>query len=300
MKKISLFIALLIFNISCIEKNKKDNFSKQTDSIKIETINSEDISNQENEWKKIEIPDGDLTPEQIVEYIATLKGWIYQPEKTNIDVDDLAEKLSNRIVGSINSQKSYNFDEILKLDTKLEKEKIKVYSLGHDSGGTRGFINYPIIVWEDNNQKKYAFNLSNDIKCGFEEIHKLSDNLYLLIGYESGSGAGYQSIVYLIEIKKDKLNNKYCGFVKRPYLNFRNGKYSFNNKTKILEYKEGSTDNLDNIFYYPDRYGEYVTDSITAKKMKLMIEDDYYEKREFRLKFNGKSFVGLKTNIINH
>ena len=103
-----------------------------------------------------------------------------------------------------------------------------------------------------------------------------------------------------ISEKKDKLNNKYCGFVKRPYLNFRNGKYSFNNKTKILEYKEGSTDNLDNIFYYPDRYGEYVTDSITAKKMKLMIEDDYYEKREFRLKFNGKSFVGLKTNIINH
>ena len=175
----------------------------------------------------------------------------------------------------------------------MKKEKIKVYSLGHDSGGTRGFINYPIIVWEDNNQKKYAFNLSNDIKCGFEEIYKLSDNLYLLIGYESGSGAGYQSIAYVLEIKNDKLNNKYYGFVRRPYINFRNGKYNFNNVTKILDYKEGATDNLDNIFYYPDRYGEYVTDSITAKKMKLMIENDYYEKREFRLKFNGKSFVGF-------
>jgi hypothetical protein len=292
MKKFLLVITLLIFNMSCVEKTTEGNFNKQLDSAKIQSNNDENLENHEPEWIKIEIPNGDLTSEQIVEYVATLKGWIYQPDKTNIDVDDLATKLSDRIVGSINSQKSYNLSKILKLDTKFDNEKIKVFSLGHDSGGTRGFINYPIIVWEGDNKKQYAFNLSNDIKCKFEEIHKLANNLFLLIGYESGSGAGYQSIAYVIEIKNDKLNNKYCGFVRRPYLNFRNGKYSFNNKTKILDYKEGSTDNLDNIFYYPDRYGEYVTDSITAKKMKLFIEDDYYEKLEFRLKFNGKSFVG--------
>lgn len=292
MKKFLLVITLLIFNVSCVEKTTEGNFNKQLDSVKIQSNNDENLENHEPEWIKIEIPNGDLTSEQIGEYVATLKGWIYQPDKTNIDVDDLAAKLSDRIVASINSQKSYNLSKILKLDTKLDNEKIKVFSLGHDSGGTRGFINYPIIVWEGDNKKQYAFNLSNDIKCKFEEIHKLANNLFLLIGYESGSGAGYQSIAYVIEIKNDKLNNKYCGFVRRPYLNFRNGKYKFNNETKILDYKEGSTDNLDNIFYYPDRYGEYVTDSITVKKMKLMIEDDYYEKRKFRLKFNGKSFVG--------
>ena len=292
MKKFLLVITLLIFNMSCVEKTTEGNFNKQLDSVKIQSNNDENLENHEPEWIKIEIPNGDLSSEQIVEYVATLKGWIYQPDKTNIDVDDLAAKLSDRIVASINFQKSYILNKILKLDTKLDNEKIKVFSLGHDSGGTRGFINYPIIVWEGDNKKQYAFNLSNDIKCKFEEIHKLADNLFLLIGYESGSGAGYQSIAYVIEIKNDKLNNKYCGFVRRPYLNFRNGKYKFNNETKILDYKEGATDNLDNIFYYPDRYGEYVTDSITAKKMKLMIEDDYYEKREFRLKFDGKSFVG--------
>lgn len=291
MKIFLLVIILLIFNMSCVKKTTEENYNKQPDAFREQT--NDNLENQEPEWVKIEIPNGDLTSEQIVEYVAILKGWIYQPDKTNIDVDDLAANLSDRIVASINSQKSYNLSKILKLDTKLDNEKIKVFSLGHDSGGTRGFINYPIIVWEGDFKKQCAFNLSNDIKCKFEEIHKLANNLFLLIGYESGSGAGYQSIAYVIEIKNDKLNNKYYGFVRRPYINFRNGKYNFNNVTKILDYKEGATDNLDNIFYYPDRYGEYVTDSITAKKMKLMIENDYYEKREFRLKFNGKSFVGF-------
>lgn len=298
MKKILLLISILIFTVSCIKKTAEEDFLNQNDSVKIDTNKNKNISKkneiEEPEWVKIEIPNGDLTAEQTMNFVGTLKGWIYQPNKSNIDITDLAEKLSDRIVSSINSQKSYNLNKILKLNAKLKKENIKIYSLGHDSGGTRGFINYPIIVWEGKNKKQCAFNLSKDIKCEFEEIHKLTNNLYLLIGYESGSGSGYQSIVYVIEIKNDKLNNKYCAFVNRPYLNFRNGKYSFNNKTKILYYKVDSTDNLDNIFYYADRYGEYVTDSITAKKMKLMIEDEYYGKHFFKLKFDGKTFIGLK------
>ena len=298
MKKILILISIVIIVTSCFKKTDEKYLLNQNDSVKVDSNKSNNIKNineiKEPKWEKIEIPNRDLTSEEIIDFQTTLKGWIYRPDSTNIDVQDLAEKLSDRIIGSINSQKSYNLSKILKLDAKLEKEKIQVYSLGHDSGGTRGFINYPIIVWEGENKKQYSFNLSKDIKCEFEEIHKLTNNLFLLIGYESGSGAGYQSIVYVIEIKNDKLNNKYYAFVKRPYLNFRNGKYSFNNKTKILDYKEGSTDNLDNIFYYPDRYGEYVTDSITAKKMKLMIEDEYYGKHFFKLKFDGKTFIGLK------
>lgn len=298
MNKIFLLISILIFSVSCVKTKTDDRTLNQTDSVK-ENITESKVINIKNEikvpeWEKIEIPKGDLTSEQIIDFQKTLKGWIYRPDSTNIDVDDLAEKLSDRIVGSINSQKTYELNKILKLNTKLDTENIKVYSLGHDSGGTRGFINYPIIVWKGANQKQYSFNLSKDIKCEFEEIHRLKNNLFLLIGYESGSGAGYQSIVYVIEIKKDKLNNKYCAFVKRPFLNFTSGSYNFNNKTKILEFKvdkDHSTENLDYIL--ADSYGEYETDTITIKKMKLMIEYEYYEKRSFRLRFDGKTFVGL-------
>lgn len=300
MKKILLLFSILIFTTSCIKKTAEEDFLNQNDSVKIDTNKSKNISNEneieEPEWVKIEIPNSDLTTEQIINFIGTLRGWMYQPNKSNIDITDLADKLSDRIVSSINSQKSYDLNKILKLNAQSEKENIKIYSLGHDSGGTRGFINYPIIVWGVKNKKQCAFNLSKDIKCEFEEIHKLTKDLYLLIGYESGSGAGYQSIVYVIEIKNDKLNNKYCAFVKRPYLNFQSGSYSYNKKTKILEFKldeQHSTDNLDNVFYYADRYGEYETDTITAEKMKLMIEDEYYAKRTFKLKFDGKKFVGL-------
>jgi len=192
MKKILLLISIMIFAASCVKKKTEEDFLNHNDSVKVDTIKSINRNEiKEPEWEKIEIPNGELTSEQIIDFEAMLKGWIYKPDKTNIDVVDLAEKLSDRIVASINSQKSYNLSNVLKLDAKLEKEKIQVYSLGHDSGGTRGFINYPIIVWEGENKRQYSFNLSKDIKCGFEEIHKLTKNLFLLIGYESGSGAGY-------------------------------------------------------------------------------------------------------------
>ena len=289
MKKTLLILSILF--LSCLKKTPDEKLNHQINSVKIDTIKID-----ETEWEKIDIPNGNLTSQQIIDFVATLRGWKYQPNKLNSDVADLAEQISERIVNSVNSQVYYDLNNILKLNTESENRNIKIFSLGHDSGGTRGFINYPIVVWKSKNNKQLAFNLSNDIKCEFEEIYKLTDNLYLFIGYESGSGAGYQSIAYVIEIKNDKLNNKYCAFVKRPYLNFQSGRYSYNKNSKTLEFKldeQHTLDNLDNVFYYADRYGAYETDTISAKEIKLMIENEYYEKRTFKLKFNGKTFVGF-------
>ena len=292
MKNLLILLSILIFTVSCSQKKAVEDSSKRKQSVKPVRKKPEI---KETTWEQIDIPNGDLSSAQLTDFLAKLKDWRYEPNETNLDAEDLAERLSDRIVGSINAQKSYDLDKLLSLDAKLEKDQLKIYSLGHDSGGTRGFITYPIIVWKDTIGLQHSYNLSKNIRCEFEEIHQLTDNLYLLIGYESGDGAGYQSIVYVVEIKNNRLNNSYGAFVKRPYLNFTNGKYHYNDNTAILTYKlDRDFENLAEVLSYSSVYHEYSKDSFSAKKIKEMIEHEYYEKKAFHLKFNGKTFVALK------
>lgn len=293
MKNSLILLSILLMTVSCSQKKAAEETSKRKQSV---TPVRKIPEMKETTWKQIDIPNGDLSAAQLTDFLAKLKDWRFQPYETNLDAEDLAEKLSDRIVHAINAQKSYDLDRLLCLDSKLEKDQLKIYNLGHDSGGTRGFITYPIVVWKDTTGLQYSFNLSKDIKCLFEEIHRLTDNLYLFIGYEGGSGAGYQSIVYVVEIKNNRLNNRYGAFAGRPYLNFLNGKYHYNGKTQILSYQlDGENfDYLDKVFYYPSVYKEYSKDSTSAKKIKEMIEKEYNEKHAFHLKFNGKSFVKVR------
>lgn len=294
MKKI-LLIGILGIALGCQRKENPVLKNEIQPKDTIQTIKNKDNIDH-TVFEKVIIPDGDLSKEQIAGYVGMLKYFMYQSDQKNIDADDLAENLSDRLVSAINNQIKYSLDTLLTLDAELKKESLKIYSFGFDCGGTRGFITYPIVVWKDNNNKNHAFNLSKYRNCKFEQVHQLTNNLLLLIGYESGSGAGYQSIAYVIEIKNNKLNPVYPAFVKRPFINFQSGTYTFSNKKKILKFeldKQHSTDNLNDVFYYADRYGDFETDTVSAIKLKEMIQDEYYEERTFKLKFNGKEFEGV-------
>ena len=217
--------------------------------------------------------------------IQILKKYHYSPND-KFDPIVLSEKTANLIVDLTNNDncKIENFTG-LELNTEI-KNKVKIYSFGFDGGGTGRFVFYSIIQWANNN-KLYAFNFLN---YKFDKIIDLKNDLFLLIGHDDGSI--YQSVAYIIEIKNDKINLDYNAFINRPLLVFNNGEFNYNEKTKVLNFvfNKGYHDDLNAVFY-SDEYGKFKNDTITAMKLKEMIEDEYYKDSKFHLVFNGRRFI---------
>ena len=217
---------------------------------------------------------------------------MYMHGEKNINVDDLAITVSDRIVRSINSGKTdYTLDDILGVNVQTKHRALKIYSFGHDSGGTRGFITFPILTWKDNNGNTKAFNLSEYTYCKFEEIYRLQNDLFLLLGHESGSGACHQYIAYVIEIKDDIVNAEYKAFANRPVLNLCNNSFSFDSSSKILSCDAKRSANLAMQLEDESGYGKFAKDSIDNKRLFRMLADEYYEKRTIHLKFKKGKFV---------
>lgn len=220
--------------------------------------------------------------------IQILKKYRYSP-KDKFNPIELSEKTANLIVDLTNNDncKIENFTG-LELNTEI-KNKVEIYSFGFDGGGTGRFNLYPIIQWADNN-RLYAFNFSKIINYKFDKIIDLKNDLFLLIGYDDGSL--YQSVAYIIEIKNDKINLDYKAFVNRPLLVFNNGEFNYNEKTKVLDFvfNKGYHDDLNTVFY-SDEYGKFKNDTVSAKKLKRMIENEYFINGEFHLKFNNNFFT---------
>lgn len=220
--------------------------------------------------------------------IQMLKKYRYSPND-NFNATELSNKTANLIVYLTNND-NYKIENFTGLELSSEiKNKIKIYNFGYDGGGTGRFINYPIIQWMYNN-RLYAFNFSTILNCKFDKIIDLKNDLFLLIGHDDGSI--YQSVAYIIEIKNDKINLDYKAFINRPLLVFNNGEFNYNEKTKVLNFvfNKGYHDDLNAVFY-SDEYGKFKNDTITAMKLKEMIEDEYYKDSKFHLVFNGRRFI---------
>jgi hypothetical protein len=220
--------------------------------------------------------------------IQILKNYHYAPNET-INPIELSEKTANLIVDLTNNE-NYKIENFAGLELNVEvKNKVKIYSFGFDGGGTGGSVFYSIIQW-NHNKRRYTFRFSNVLNYKFDKIIVLKNDLYLLIGHDAGSI--YQSLAYVVEIKNDTINLDYAAFINRPYLVFNNGEFIFNEKTKVLSFifNEGYHDDLNTVFY-SNEYGKFKNDTITAKKLKEMIEEQYYKDNRFHLVFNDKTFI---------
>lgn len=281
----TLFLSIFVF-YGCKHDDKRVE-SSQITLVTTDTsvpINIE-VDQSETEFIKIDIPQRNLTETELKVYADKLEGFMFMHGAKNIDAEDLAINLSDRIVSDINNGIQYNVDSILTLDA--HNTFLKAYSVKHDSGGTRGQIRYPILVWNYEG-KQHAYNLSHVLNFEIAEIHKLSKNLFLLIGYEKAYSNMINSIAYVLEIKGNKINTKYSAFINRPYLDLYNLDYTFNPKDNILTGEITEVNPYENIketFESNFRYGDYSNDSIANNELFEMIALEYFETKKIHLKF---------------
>lgn len=233
--------------------------------------------------------------------VADLAEYMYQPENSeyynNLNVEKVSKETADLIEKTINLEKT-DISQIQGLSKNAELKNISIYSFGYDCGGTRGYITYPVIQWKNNNEPK-AKDISLSMNFKVNQIVELnqSEELYLLIGHEKGDGSCQQSIAYVIKINENEIDLKYPAFIKRPYLNFCNGDFSYDQDEKILNfkmYKESNPEDLMNVFYYSYKYREFKNDTLSAKLLYEMIAENYYQNKQFNLKFDGKRFVAFE------
>lgn len=291
MKTIIRILLLSIFIFYGCKHDDKRVESAQVTPITTDTtapVNLE-VNQAETEFIKVDIPKKHLSEKELKYYADKLEGFMYMHGAKNIAAEDLAINLSDRIVSDINNGRQYNVDSILTVDAY--HTYLKAYSVKHDSGGTRGQVRYPILVWH-NEGKQYAYNLSRIRNFKIAEIHKLRKNLFLLIGYEKAYSNMINSIAYVVEIKGQRINTKYKAFVNRPYLDLYNLDYSFNQRDNILtgEITEiNPYEDIKETFASNSRYGNYANDSIANNELFHMIALEYFETKKIHLNFvNGK------------
>jgi hypothetical protein len=263
-------LLLICFLCSCSPKKQETKFVSEN---KEQTF---DFSNTyEQLEKKIQVV---IDSSQIYEF---------NPNST-FDIIAHTENTTKDIVNFINKY-SKNPDSIKGLKKNAEFENLKIYSYGFWSGGTRGFVTYSILTIETENSF-IAANISENIQAGFDSIIKLDKEFYLLLGGDKAYSNAISSIAYLVKIT-DKIDLEYPAFVNRPFLNFYNGEYEYDFKTKLLKFKGEDYERLDEVFGFKDKYTKFSDDSLSSKKLSEMIKGErYYDTKSFVLKFNGKHF----------
>jgi len=268
MKLILLFLTVILF--SCNQKRQ------ETKNI---SENQEQTFDYSDTYEKLE--------KKIQVVIDSGQIYEFNPNST-FDIISFTENTTKDIVNFINK---YNKkpDSIKSLEKNAEFENIKTYSYGFWSGGTRGFVTYSILTIEKENSF-IAANISENIQARFDSIIKLDNELYLLLGGDKAYSSAYSNIAYLVRIT-DRIDLEYPAFVNRPFLNFYNGTYEYDFKTKLLKFIGEDYERLDEVFGYKDKYTKYADDSLSSNKLYEMIKGErYYDTKCFVLKFNGKTF----------
>jgi hypothetical protein len=202
---------------------------------------------------------------------------------TLFEVDESIEKLDANIGYIVESINSKNLDistfKILRKDAEFDKY-IKIYSLNNLSNGTRALVTLPIIQW-NNEGKLYAARLHEYTEATYDHIYRLNsqNNLYLLLGNAKGDGSCHFNYAYVIQIKNDEINLEYPAFGGRPYLNFCNGVFTFNEANQELNYRliENTIESLDEIMFWYDHYGKFSEDTISARKIIDAVSPSYYK-----------------------
>lgn len=200
----------------------------------------------------------------------------------DFDVDKYSEETSVLLTNlfkqkHIDSNSFKDFNNLSLSAKTNESLQVHIYNFGFNSGGSRGWITHPVIQWRDRNGVHYAYNLSMNINCRFNQIHKLTattGSLYLLIGSEKGNSSTIQNIAYVIKIDENNIFSNYKAFINRSYINVPNSELSFNDKTQTLmcisdTYTEKFTLHLENI--------KPTEDTTATRKLLQMFSREYDE-----------------------
>lgn len=210
-----------------------------------------------------------------------------------------APSLSREIVDSLVTEINLNGTDISKLDhlnkDAVFKNKLKVYSFYEAIDGTRALVILPILQVKGNDQL-YAIKLYDYVACSIDSIIELNAEagIYLLLGNAKADGSCHFEYAYVIQMKNGKVDLEYPAFKNRPYLNFCNATFSYDQEVQLLKYERQPdyfAENLAEILYYSDRYGKFKSDSISAQWLHDAIQETFYERHSFELKFDGLHFT---------
>lgn len=212
----------------------------------------------------------------------------------DFDVDKYSEKTAVLLTNlfkqkSIDSNSFKHFNNLSLSAKTNDNLQVHIYNFGLNSGGSRGWITHPVIQWRDRNGLHHAYNLSKNINCRFNQIHKLrasTGNLYLLIGSEIGNSSTIQNIAYVIKIDEKSIFRNYKVFINRSYINLPNSVLSFNDKTQTLKCIS-NTDN-DNFTLHLENI-KPMGDTTATRKLLQMFSREYHD--TVCLKFIKGKFV---------
>ncbi len=269
--------------ISCKQENSNSFQKNEKEVIKLE--DKKDIIIEKRYETNFKFSTTKKELEEKIQYVLDNQS-AYEFSDFAIDLDVVITNVSNDIVNFINTN-SINPDSIKGLEKNAVLKNITTYSYGYWSGGTSGFVTYSILVVKKNG-KYIAANLAENIEGKYDKIIKLNSDLFLFLGDDKAYSSARFYLAYVIKIT-DEIDLNYPAFIDRPFLNFYNGEYTYNNN--LLKFETEMTQNLKDVFLHEDKYRKFAKDSISSYKLYEMIKGiRYYENRNFILRFNGKNF----------
>jgi len=234
--------------------------------------------------KEKKIPSNTIIKEQnsnsITKNLSIISLYRYKSDE-DLDIDSLGNLTANQLVASVN-KKQVNLNQFAGLtNTANLQDKLSIYSFYFDSGGTRGMISCPILQWKSPNGL-IASNISEEINCDFKKIIQIDSlrNLYLLIGQEKGDGSCNESIVYVIQLKNNKIDLKYSAFEGIAYLRLCNGIFTYDEGTHLLNFRLKDKSIKENLTLRFD----------LNSKIYKTISSGYNRRGEFSLKYNEGYF----------
>lgn len=266
MRHVLLNILVFIILSSCSDSNKVNKDIDSRDTVILENENMHLL--HETSFIKLHLPNHAFSDNDLEYHVSLLNDYlnVLAPDTFQLDIFKLAGDFAEKITNDINAGVSYDLDKYFELNLEV-KNKFSVYSFSHRTESAPGILNYPFLVSKTGSKSK-AFNLSKIIRCQFKFAFQLNENLYLMLGEGKANAHEESKIAYVIDLKNSVINGEYPAFSKRPLLNYYNGEFTYNTKTKTLNYSSSAIFNdLNYDFYSEAKYGHFAKDSSSAKEL---------------------------------
>ena len=162
---------------------------------------------------------------------------ISQGDETSLG--DLPDKTARQLVTYLKAHELPDAEatelDLAQLESSPDAARLRVYTFGYSSGGTRGTVHVPIVQWQNAAGKRFAYKLGEE--CAFSEIHKLASpgrTLYLLLGQETANSYTEVSEAYVVELKGDYLLLNNGAFGQGPSLSLGDVDMQFDETKQLL------------------------------------------------------------------
>ncbi|HTL82197.1 MAG TPA: hypothetical protein VL651_10855 [Bacteroidia bacterium] len=181
---------------------------------------------------------------------------------------------------------------------------LKIYNFGYDCGGTRGWIDHPVLQWQNSKGKLFAFDLAKyiNLKCD-PFIYKLrgdsTGTIYLITGNERQDGSHGTSAAMVIRLTDDFIFTNYPAFAGMSNLLFTNNLLSYNPNSGMLTITPvglfgGPFSDGDIFSGHPDLSS---ADSAKIDRVNSFLNKEYsdheFSFQSIYLHFNGNVFVNV-------